>query len=168
MLGRSKNLIIQVIDFFYFPVLHKYIPVQTFRYAVCGGSNAVFNLLMFYVGNNYIFTDEVINCGPITMTRYIAAFIFALLFSFPVGFILNKFVVFQQSHLKGRIQLFRYGMIAIFSIVANYLLLHFFAGYLGFWATPSQALTTVILAVTSYFAQMYFSFRTKKTNIKVN
>ncbi|WP_158606010.1 GtrA family protein [Taibaiella sp. KBW10] len=161
-------MIIQVIDFFYFPVFHRYISVQTFRYAACGGGNAVFNLLMFYVGNNYIFTEEVIAVGAFSMTRYIAAFVFALLFSFPVGFVLNKFVVFQQSHLKGRVQLFRYAMITIFSVVANYGLLHFFAGYCGFWATPSQALTTVILSITSYFAQMYFSFRTKKTNISVN
>jgi putative flippase GtrA len=168
MLGRSKNLVIQVIDFFYFPFLHKFIPVQTFRYAACGGGNALFNLVMFYIGNNFIFTDELIHCGPFTMTHYIAAFVFALLFSFPLGFILNKYVVFQQSHLKGRIQLFRYAMITLFSIVANYGLLHFFAGYLGLWATPSQALTTVILSITSYFAQMYFSFRTKKTNISTN
>lgn len=168
MFGRSKNLIIQVIDFFYFPILHRYIPLQTFRYGACGGGNALFHLVMFYIGNNFVFTDEIIAVGPFSMTRYIAAFVFAVLFSFPMGFILNKYVVFQQSHLKGRVQLFRYAMITLFSFVANYGLLHLFVGYCGFWATPSQVLTTVILSIISYFAQMYFSFRTKKTNINTN
>jgi len=96
------------------------------------------------------------------MQQYTAAFIIALFISFPVGFALNKYVVFQQSHLKGRIQLFRYATMTIINIFLNWALLHFFAGFCGFWNTPSQALTTVILAVLSYFAQMYFSFRTKK------
>lgn len=162
MLRRSKGLIIQIIDFFYFPIFHRFIPLQTFRYAACGGGNALFNLVMFFIGYNFIFTQDVVHVGFISMTRYIAAFVFALLFSFPLGFMLNRYVVFTQSHLRGRVQLFRYGVTAATSIVLNYLLLHFFAGFCGFWATPSQALTTVILSVSSYFAQTHFSFRTKK------
>jgi len=95
------------------------------------------------------------------MNRYIAAFAFSLAITFPIGFVMNKFVVFQASHLKGRVQLFRYALIAALNILFNYLLLHFFAGFCGFWATPSQALTTIILAVVSYFAQNYFTFRSK-------
>ncbi|RYD96754.1 MAG: GtrA family protein [Sphingobacteriales bacterium] len=161
MLGRSKNLIIQVIDFFYFPVFHKLIPIQTFRYAACGGGNALLNLVLFYLSYNYMFKAEIINVAGIHMNRYIAAFAFSLAITFPLGFVMNKFVVFQTSHLKGRVQLFRYALIAALNILFNYLLLHFFAGFCGFWATPSQALTTIILAVVSYFAQNYFTFRSK-------
>ncbi|HTO16494.1 MAG TPA: GtrA family protein [Edaphocola sp.] len=161
MLGRLKNSLIAIIDFFYFPVFHKWIPLKTFRYAACGGGNALFNLVLYAISYNFIFLNDIVHIGPISMTRYIAAFVFALIFSFPIGFILNKFVVFSSSHLKGRIQLFRYGLVTGLSILGNYLLLHFFAGYCGFWATPSQALTTIILSVSSYFAQTYFSFRAK-------
>ncbi|HRP88451.1 MAG TPA: GtrA family protein [Edaphocola sp.] len=162
MLGRSKNLIITIIDFFYLPFMHKWIPLKTFRYAACGGGNALFNLVVYALSYNFIFLNEVIHIGSFAMTRYIAAFVFALCFSFPLGFLLNKYVVFSASNMKGRIQLFRYGMVTGLSILGNYLLLHFFAGYCGFWATPSQALTTTILSITSYFAQTYFSFKTEK------
>lgn len=159
MFDRSKNIIISIIDFFYFPIF-RFMPLKTFRYAVCGGSNAAFNLFMYFLGYNFIFTDTTIDMGFIHMNRYIAAFVFALAFSFPVGFILNKYVVFPTSDLKGRIQLFRYALMTVFSITLNYFLLHFFAGFCGFWATPSQALTTIIISVVSYFCQSYFTFRT--------
>ncbi len=162
MLGRSKNFIIQIIDFFYFPIFRKYIPLQTFRYAACGGGNAVLNIVLYSLSFNLIFKDEIFHLfGLVPMTDYIAAFVFALAFTFPIGFILNKFVVFQASHLKGRVQLFRYALVTGLSILGNYLLLHFFVGVCGFWATPSQILTTIILSVSSYIAQNYFTFRTK-------
>lgn len=164
MLGRSKNLIIQIIDFFYFPVFRKYIPLQTFRYAACGGGNALLAVVMYSIGYNFIFKGHIYELfGFLPMSDYIAAFVFSTAITFPIGFVLNKFVVFQSSHLKGRVQLFRYAMVTAFSIFGNYFLLHFFAGVCGFWATPSQALTTIILSITSYLAQNYFSFRTKST-----
>ncbi len=96
------------------------------------------------------------------MTRYIAAYVVSFLVGFPIGFFLSKFVVFQESHLKGRVQLFRYAALQGLNIILNYTLLHFFAGWCGFWATPSQTLTTALIAVFSYFFQRHVSFRTKK------
>src|SRR5690606_6220784 len=163
MLRPSKYLIIQIIDFFYFPIFRKFVPLQTFRYAACGGGNALLNLALYWFSYNFMFKGRLYYLlGIILMNDYIAAFMFALCFTFPLGFLLNKFVVFQGSHLKGRVQLFRYGLVTAMSILGNYLLLHFFAGICGFWATPSQALTTIILSITSYLAQNYFSFRSKK------
>lgn len=163
MLGRSKTLIIQIIDFFYFPIFHKFIPLQTFRYAACGGGNALLSILLYSLSYNLWFKGSIYHLfGTIPMNDYIAAFVFQLSITFPLGFILNKFVVFQSSHLKGRVQLFRYALVTGMSILGNYFLLHFFAGVLNFWATPSQALTTAILALSSYFAQNYFTFRSNK------
>lgn len=136
--------------------------LQTFRYAVCGGSVTVLGLVMYFLAYNFILEDEYIHFWGISMTRYIAAFVLSFLFSFPVGFFLSKFVVFSESHLKGRIQLFRYGILQALNIFFNWGLLHLFAGYFGFWATPSQTLTTAIIAVFSYFFQRNVSFRTKK------
>lgn len=163
MLGRSKNLIIQIIDFFYFSFFRRFIPLQTFRYAACGGGNVLLSLVLFSLSYNLWFKDKVFHfLGILPMNDYIAAFMFAFVITFPIGFLLNKYVVFQTSHLKGRIQLFRYAVVTGLSILGNYFLLHFFVGYCGFWATPSQAATTVVLSVCSYLAQNYFSFRTKK------
>ncbi len=160
-LNFVKNTILQIIDFFH-PVCKKWIPVQTFRYIACGGGVTVLGLLIYFLAYNYLFHQEEIPVGPITMNRYIAAYVVSFMISFPIGFFLSKFVVFQESHLKGRVQLFRYATLQFINIILNYSLLHFFAGWCGFWATPSQTLTTALIAVFSYFFQRHISFRTKK------
>jgi putative flippase GtrA len=172
-LNFVRNTILKVIDFFH-PLFRRWIPIQTFRYIACGGGVTVLGLFIFFVSYNFLLepyvhvemiagkTEEVVVIGGINMTRYIAAYIMSFLVGFPTGFFLSKFVVFQESHLKGRVQLFRYATLQFLNIVMNYYLLHFFAGWCGFWATPSQTLTTAIIAVFSYFFQRHISFRTKK------
>src|SRR5690606_1585145 len=142
-------------------------PIETYRYAACGGGVTVLGLLAYFLSYNFLFTTQTVTLGPVTMTRYIAAYVFSFCVSFPVGFFLSKFIVFQKSHLKGRIQLFRYAVLQVLNVALNYFLLHFFAGFLGFWATPSQTLTSAIIAVFSYFFQRHISFRTKKDPVIV-
>jgi hypothetical protein len=172
-LNFVRNIILKIIDFFH-PIFKKWIPVQTFRYIACGGGVTVLGLLVFFISYNFILEpyiqiemiagkkEELVRLGSISIARYIAAYMMSFAVSFPVGFFLSKFVVFQQSHLKGRVQLFRYATLQGINILMNYYLLHFFAGWCGFWATPSQTLTTAIIAVFSYFFQRHISFRTKK------
>lgn len=140
-------------------------PIQTFRYAVSGGSVTVLGLLSYFIAYNFFLDNDFVQILGFTMTKYIAAYAISFCVSFPIGFFLSKFVVFSESHLKGRIQLFRYGILQALNIIINYSLLHLFAGYFGFWATPSQTITTVIIAVFSYFFQRNISFRTKKERI---
>ena len=154
-----KETILRSIDFFY-PPFKKIIGLQTFRYAVCGGSNAFLNLIIFSISYNFIFVYEDLSWFGFSITRYIAAYMVALSVSFPVGFCLNKFVVFQQSNLMGKTQLLRYGTLAITNIFFDYSLLHLLVGYWKFWATPSQAFIIVLLSLISYFYQTYFSFKT--------
>lgn len=168
-----RNTILKVIDFFH-PPFKKWIPVQTFRYIACGGGVTVLGLFVFFISYNfllppYIHTEivnnrkeELVSFYFFSMNRYIAAYVISFCVGFPTGFFLSKFVVFQESHLKGRVQLFRYATLQFLNIVLNYFLLHFFAGWCGFWATPSQTLTTALIAVFSYFFQRHISFRTKK------
>lgn len=152
--------VLSLIDFFY-PLFRWLMPKQTYRYLVSGGTVTVLGLVAYYLSYNFILSREIVYFGDLAITRYIAAYLLSFCVSFPVGFFLSKFVVFQDSSLKGKIQLFRYGLLQGLNIVINWALLHFFAGFLGFWATPSQALATVFIAVFSYFFQRYFTFRVK-------
>lgn len=155
-----RDFLFTIIDFFY-PPFRKLIGLQTFRYAVCGGSNAALNLLIFFLSYNFLFTDTVTYLLGFNITRYIMAYLVALSVSFPVGFCLNKFIVFQQSNLKARTQLIRYASLTVSNIFLDYFLLHLLVGYWGLWATPSQAFIIVLLSLISYFYQTYFSFKTE-------
>lgn len=82
--------------------------------------------------------------------------------NFPTGFALSKYIVFTESNLKGRIQLFRYALLVGVCIVLNYVFIKLFVEICGFYPTPSYILTSVIVAVFSYVSQRNFSFKVKE------
>ena len=117
-----KEIILSLIDFFY-PPFKKIIPLQTFRYAACGGSNAVLSNIIFVLSHKYIFKEEQFNFGFYAIKSYNAALFLSFCCSFIIGFILNKYVVFTTSKLRGHIQLFRYFLSLLLNLCINYLLL---------------------------------------------
>ncbi len=156
----AKDKIIAFIDFFY-PPFRKLMPEQTFRYAVCGGANTVLGLLIYFISYQYIFKKENFDFGFFAFKPHIAALFVSFCINFVIGFTLMKFVVFVDSNLKGRIQLFRYFMAFSFNLVLNYLLLKFFVELLHMNALISQFITTCIVVAISYLSQKHFSFKTK-------
>jgi|SRR5690554_1641644 len=159
-----KRVIDSILDFFY-PIFKPFLPENTYRYLVCGGGTTLLGLFSYFMAYNFIFLDPIWYIFGFSITRYIAAYIFSFFVAFPVGFFLNKFVVFTTSTIKGRIQLFRYLLIQGINILLNWAMLHLFVGYFGFWATPSQTLTTGILIIISYFFQKYVTFKTEDSKI---
>lgn len=153
-----SKFLIRIIDFFH-PPFAKLIPLKTFRYGVTGGSNALLNLIIFYLSYTFILKGEVLKVGSLTITPYIAAYLMALFISFPVGFLLNKYVVFQEASGKGRHQIMLYATLTLTTLVMHYALLHLLVGYLEFWATPSEAFIIVLMALFSYFFQSRVTFR---------
>jgi putative flippase GtrA len=151
--------ILGLVDFFY-PPFRRLMPLQTYRYAACGGSNTLLNLLLFFITHNYILHNQVVHIGPIAISSHIASFLFAFLITFPIGFYLSMYVVFQGSYLKRRVQLFRYFLVVLGCIMLNYICLKVFVDMLGWYPTPSMMVTTVVVILFSYFSQRYFSFRT--------
>lgn len=153
-----RKKIISFIDFFY-PPFKKFMPLQTFRYAVCGGSNTLLGLLLYYIGFHYIFDKENFDAGIIVFKPHNASLFLAGCFSFTFGFILNKYLVFSDSYLKGRIQLFRYFLSFIINLFINYFLLNFFIEHLHIEAFLSQIIATIIVIIISYITQKHFTFR---------
>lgn len=156
-----KNLLIPIIDFFY-PPFRKIMPIQTFRYAACGGGNALLAFLGFVFFYRFVFTEEIYHLPFYAIKHYNLALFTSFSISFVVGFVLNKYVVFTASNLKGRVQLFRYILSYSFNVLINYLLLMFLVEYLHLNAILGQIITTVILTIISYNSQHRFTFKVKK------
>lgn len=136
-------------------------PVQTFRYAACGGANTVLGLLIYYIGYQHLFVRQNVDLGFFAFKPHIAALFLSCFVSFVVGFLLNKYVVFTGSNLKGRIQLFRYFLSFSFNLVLNYLMLKLLVEILTWDALLSQLLTTALVITVSYLSQKHFSFKVK-------
>ena len=158
-LSNIRNRIIKFIDFFYFPAF-SFIPREVFRYAATGGMNTIFDLFLYFIVYKYILDMQIIELGFVAISPHIAAFLLVFPITFTSGFILAKYVTFNASELKGRIQLFRYGVTVSGSIILNYVFLKLFVEYLGWYATVSKGVTTVIVVIYSYISQRYFSFKT--------
>lgn len=156
-----RSLILTIIDAFY-PLFKRIMPLQTFRYAACGGGNTAFNIFIYFISYNFVLKKQIIHLPYIAISPHIGAFIIAFLITFPIGFYLNLFVVFEGSYLRRRIQLFRYFMVALVCILLNYVFIKLFVEQFGWYPTPSAIITTVIVTVFSYLAQRFFSFRIKK------
>ena len=53
---------------------------------------------------------QIVHLGFVAISPHIAAFLIVFPMTFTSGFLLAKYVTFTASELKGRIQLFRYGL----------------------------------------------------------
>lgn len=156
-----KQKLTSILDFFY-PPFRKLMPIQTFRYAACGGANTLLGLAVFKILLVTVFERENVDLGFYVLKPHNAALFISFCINFLVGFILMKYVVFVDSNLKGRIQLFRYLLTYVFNLLVNYFLLRLFVEMLGWEAFLSQCITTAIIITISYISQKHFTFRIKK------
>lgn len=159
-LRNSKTYIINIIDWFYKP-FQKFIPVETFRYAVCGGSNTVLDITLFFITYNYILQKKIVHFKFISVSPYIGAFIMVFPITFATGFLMSKYITFPESELRGRIQLIRYILTVFVCIILNYIFLKFFVEVCGLYPTFAKIVTTGVVVIYSYFSQKYFTFKTQ-------
>jgi putative flippase GtrA len=153
-----KDRIIALIDYFY-PPFRKFMPLQTFRYAVCGGGNTLLDIFIYFISYNFILRKQIVYTPVVAISPYIAAFMIAFAVSFPTGFYLNRNIVFPGSTLRGRIQLLRYFLLVLVCIALNYVFIKLFVEQFHIFPTVAKMLTTIIVISFSFVTQKYFTFR---------
>ncbi len=159
---KIVNSITSFIDFFY-PPFRFLMPPHIFRYAVCGSTNCIITIFLYHFAYVYIFHETPVHVFHFVVAPYIAAdYFFALWISFLMSFLLNRYLVFQESTLKKRVQLFRLFLVSVSGIFLNYLCLKLFIGIWGLPPTIGKILTTIVTIGYSYLAQRYYSFKIDK------
>ncbi len=163
MLRAIRHIVLAVIDFFHTPFA-RWIDKRTFRYLACGGSGAMLNIGVYYLSYHFLFHEMDVSTHlaimPV-MRAAVAAAIVAFFVSTPYGFLMSRYIVFQESNLKGRVQIFRYLLTVAACAVLTYFFIPFFHYTCGIYATPSSILTNIVVAVFSYMAQRFFTFKVK-------
>lgn len=137
-------------------------PLQTFRYAACGGFNTTLDISLFFISYNFLFKKHAVSLPPFTISAHIAAFLAAFLVTFPIGFYLSRYVVFQQTDVTKRKQLVKYFTVVMGCLLLNYVFLKLFVEEFGWYPTPSKLITTVFVVAFSYLSQKNFTFRPLK------
>lgn len=139
-------------------------PLQTFRYAACGGGNTLLGIAVFFVFHEYVFKGKVFHFDFYALEAHTASNIISFTVTLLAGFLLMKYVVFVDSNLKGRIQLFRYTLSSLINLVISTLLLKLFVEVVGMNAIVAQLITTVIVIAIAYLSQKHFTFKIKNTD----
>ena len=136
-------------------------PLQTFRYAACGSANNLLDIFVFFISYNFILHKQVVDLGFFAMKPHIAAFLMSFCISFPTGFLLMRNIVFTESTLHGRVQLFRYFVLVAICIFLNYIFIKLFVEQLHVYPTIAKILTTFVVVLFSYLTQKNFTFKTE-------
>ncbi len=156
---KIKEIITKAIDFFYVGPLRRLMPLQTFRYAVCGGANLVLNWLVYALLYDLVLGFDYLNLGFVYVSRHIAA----LAVTFPVtlvtGYLLQSRISFAGSPLGDRISSVRYLITTLGSLAINYVCLKIFVEWCGIYAPAAQVITSLITIVYSYLLQKFWTFR---------
>lgn len=148
------------IDFFYFPFL-RFLPLDTYRYAVCGGANLLFDLFLYFVFYNFIFAKQNVDLWVVVLSPHIASLFFVFPITFTTGFLLNRYITFPDSNLSWSVQAFRYFMVGMGALLLSYVLMKLLVDWMGFYPTPSRLVTIIVGVIYSYLLQKKFSFRIK-------
>ena len=165
LLENSGGWLGKFIDFFY-PPFRKYMDLQFFRYGFTGAVNVAFSLLLYFVVYNYVLQQQMLPLGLFTLSSHIASLVITFPFSNFFGFLLQKYVTFTESELRGHVQLYRYFLIVFVNLGVNAIILKIMVDGFHFWTTPSQVVATFFCIFISYFSQKKFTF--KPTTPKAN
>jgi putative flippase GtrA len=153
-----------LIDFFY-PPFRKYMTIQFFRYGVSGVANMIFDWILFFLVYHFVLRQEMLHLGVVTFSSYIAALFITFPITFLSGFLLQKYVTFSTSELRGKVQLFRYFQVLLANLLLNYLGLKILVEFIHFYATPSKMVVSIFTTIFSYFSQKKYTFKKTTTQI---
>lgn len=150
----------RIIDRFY-PPFKRFLPIDSFRYIFCGGSNTVLDIFLYFVLYNFVIQKKVVHFLFISISPHILAFIIVFPITLVTGFLLSKYITFSESQLQGRIQFFRFGLTILSSLVLQYFLLKLLIDFFHVYPTPSKIITSAIVAISTFFSHRFFSFEVK-------
>lgn len=148
----------------FYPLFRRFMPEQTFKYAATGGANTTLDILLYYIAYHFVLHGQILELGFFAISPHIAAFMMSFSITFPIGFLLAYFISFPGSYLRKRIQILRYGLTVVGSILLNYLFLKLFVEVFQWLPIVAKIATTLIVIVFSYIAQKYFTFKQQLYN----
>lgn len=118
------------------------------------------------VFNYMLHRHDVHIYGDFSLTARVASLFIAFCINFPIGFVLSSYIVFPESQIHGRVQLFRYSAATLSFILLSYVLTKVFAVAIPLVrADVANIFVSMITAVLSYLSQRFFTFKVTKQEV---
>ncbi|MFR9504439.1 MAG: GtrA family protein [Rikenellaceae bacterium] len=158
--SRVARGISQIIDLFYIKAIERFIPRHTFRYGVCGVVNSIFlDTIFYYLIYHYLIALSPVDLGFYVISPQVASLIVVFPITFFIGFWLNRNVAFNAQDQRADIQVGKYALSVCGSILLSYISLKLLVEVCNVWATPAKTLSSIFVALYSYLAARFFTFR---------
>lgn len=136
------------------------IPKNTFRYALVGGANTGFNIVLYWFCLNHILHQQDTDLRIVVISAPTLSFLITFAVTFCSGFWLTRNVAFGGSELRGREQLFRYAQVVVANVAINYFVgLQLFVKVIGIYPSIPNAVIQVITILFSYTMQRFYTFK---------
>lgn len=153
-----SGLIGAAIDFFYVKPLRRVLSPTLFRYGACGALNMALDAVWYFLIYHYVVCQRFVDVGFVVISPHIFSLILVFPITFFTGFWLNRNVAFRVTTVGRGVQLAKYLLTVVGSIILNYICMKLLVEQVGIWATPSKILTTMVCSIYSYLAGRYFTF----------
>lgn len=154
-----KQLITKIVDAFYFPIVRQFIPLQTFRYGVCGGINLLLDAVLYALLFNFVLHKKDLNLSFVVISPQIAAFLIVFPITFIIGFWLAKNVSFEGRKGKSSTQSIKYLIVVLINIATKYWGLKILTLNFSVFPSIANVIMTIVTVVISYILQNKFTFK---------
>jgi len=142
-------------DLFFF-----FLSIKAVRYFFAAGIATLVDVLMYYVIYNFVLHQQPFEAWGWLVLK---APTFALICSYSSGLVTNfgisRIWVFTESELKGHHQFFRFILVALVVLVANYFFMYFLIRVLDWYPTVSRGISAITIGLFSFLAHKTFSFK---------
>lgn len=149
----------RAIDWFYRRPFSCVISETVFRYGACGAITLSVDAVSYALIYHFLVAGRYFDLGFVVMSPHIASLILVFPITFFTGFWLNRYVAFCTLPVAAGKQLGRYLLTVVGSILLNYACMKFLVEVCGLWPTPSKCITSLAVALYSYLAARYYTFK---------
>ena len=141
-------------------VLRYLLSLKPVRYFFSAGIATVVDVLVYYLVYNFVLHQNELNVfGNLVFKAPTVALTCSYSCGLITNFSITKYFVFHESELKGRVQLFRFILVAMVVLIANYFFMYFLINILHWYPTLSRAVSAISIGIFSFVAHRFFSFR---------
>jgi putative flippase GtrA len=133
------------------------------RYFFSAGTATVVDVSVYFTTYNYILRKtDIPFIGPFVLTAPMLSLVISYSCGLFTNFFITRAMVFTESNLRGRKQLFRFIQVALLVLFMNYLFMKFLVQVLEWYPTIARVVSALSIGVMSYLFHKHYSFKGKK------
>jgi len=123
------------------------------------------DVLVYFLSFNYLYHKRDIEMfGLLTVSAATASLVLSYTVGLLTNFTITKLLVFRESELETHKQLFRYVVVALAVLAANYFLMRLLIREWEWFPTIARAFSALAIGVLSFMVHKSFSFRSGSNN----